>query len=146
MLRIACLTAAATAACALFTSEACGPGFSAVWAGNGSTGGLTFATVQDCLLPSADDLATCLAGRRIHVVGDSMLRLPLQYFESSWLKCEPVDVGANRWVPGTFQATRLGASKEGNKMCEALHAATRSKSAQLSHPLGRLALTYDPWK
>ena len=135
-----------TGVVALLT-EACGPGFSVTWAGNGSAGTMTFATAQDCLVPSAEDIAGCLAGRRIHIVGDSTMRMPLQYFESSWLKCEPADSSVSRWVPGLdFGATRPSASAEGDQLCRALPAATRAKFVQLSHPLGRLALTYDTWK
>ena len=72
--------------------------------------------------------------------------MPLQYFESAWLKCAPVTPGASRWTPGDFRATRPGASAEGERLCEALHSVTRAKFVQLSHPLARLALTYDTWK
>lgn len=42
---------------------------SVLWSGNGSIGKLLFATENDCIFPSAEDIAVCLAGRRIHVLG-----------------------------------------------------------------------------
>ncbi len=140
---LACLVAAVIRS--VTAIDACGPGFSATWSGNGTLGELAFATAQDCLVPSPDDLASCLSGRRIHLVGDSTLRMPLQYFESVWLKCAPIN-GGNKWVPGIYHAERPDSTKEDHSMCADLNAVTRAKFIHLSHPLNRLALTYDTWK
>jgi hypothetical protein len=141
------LLAAASAAVQLAAAtDSCGPGFAATWSGNGTEGTMSFVTAQDCIVPSPDDLTACLSGRRIHLVGDSTLRMPLQYFESVWLRCAPVTPGGNKWTPGAFHALRPDSTKEDHAMCADLNAVTRAKFVQLSHPLNRLALTYDTWK
>jgi hypothetical protein len=75
--------------------------------------------------------------------------MPLQYFESVWLRCVPFVRGRNKWLLGNFHSGRPGASAEDHTMCADLHAvanASRHKYTILSHPLDRLALTYDIWK
>jgi hypothetical protein len=122
----------------------CDNEFRVVW--SGTAPGLSYK-VAKCVLPSVSQITSCLSDRWIHLVGDSTIRMPGQFLQSSFVGCQ---LGADGV---TWLATAAGASADDTVFCQRLHGNSTGadeqgrgdhKSAWLSHPLGSMALTYEP--
>jgi hypothetical protein len=84
-----------------------------------------------CCLPSARTVAASLSGRRIHALGDSTLRRPIQYFEREWLFC------SNSTPPHT----QLAVEERG--LCTPPQG-VRHRVDLLKRRMGEFALTFEP--
>jgi hypothetical protein len=57
------------------------------WSGGSRFRAPTATFSSECCLPTVKDAAAALSNVHIHIVGDSTLRMPVQYFGASWMGC-----------------------------------------------------------
>ena len=58
-----------------------------VWSGGRQSKSPTPSSSRGCCVPSANAAARALVGLHIHVIGDSTLRMPVQYFGGQFVGC-----------------------------------------------------------
>jgi hypothetical protein len=116
------------------TNDICPSGV--IWSGTVAQG----LTKTGCTLPSNRDLLEGLSNMRVHMAGDSTLRMPVQYFQAATIGC-PDNIKALE-VFLRANPKLLGADAE---FCKMLVGGPKLVKT-LTRPLGSLGLTFEPWQ
>ena len=117
-------------------SEECGSDIGARWSADPETGALSFTLTADCSIPTPHELVGLLADRHVHIAGDPVHRLAVQYFEVAWEACE-----ARPPQREEVSSTRADAAPEDHAMCHLAYG--RNVYSWLKRPMDRFALSYE---
>lgn len=117
-------------------SEECGSDIGARWSADPETGALSFTLTADCSIPAPHELVGLLADRHVHVAGDPVHRLAVQYFELAWEACE-----ARPPQREEVSSTRADAASEDHAMCHLAYG--RNVYSWLKRPMDRFTLSYE---